>query len=98
MPPPPAQASGRAVAALVLGILSIVACWFFTGIPAAILGKMELNDIEKGIAPAAGKGFATAGFWMGIIVSGCSCLGMIGYIITAISVASSVPTYPTYGP
>ncbi len=89
MPPPPQQASGRAVASLVLGIISIVMCGFIAGIPAAILGKMELNAIERGQAPAAGKGLATAGFWMGAIVSGCTCLATIGYVILAITAASS---------
>jgi hypothetical protein len=93
MPPPPQQASGRAIAALVLGIVSIVMCGcmagFIAGIPAAILGKMELNAIERGQAPAAGKGLAAAGFWIGAIVSGCSCLTLIGYVIFMISVGAS---------
>lgn len=89
MPPPPAQASGRAVAALVLGIISIVMCGFIAGIPAAILGKMEMNAIERGEASAAGKGLATAGFWIGAIVSGCSCLATIGYVILMISVGTT---------
>ena len=72
-----------------LGIISIVMCGFLTGLPAAILGKMEMNAIDRGEAPAAGKGLATAGFWIGAIVSGCSCLAAIGYVILIITAGAS---------
>ena len=61
------SASSRAVTALVLAILSWVACSIFTGIPAFILARSELASIERGEAPMAGKGMAQAAYWIGII-------------------------------
>jgi hypothetical protein len=92
MPPPPAGASGRAIASLVLGILSLVLCGFFTSVPAAILGKMELNAIGRGESPAAGRGIAMAGFWIGIVVSVLSCLVSIGIGVAAIVAGASSTT------
>ncbi|MBI2895214.1 MAG: DUF4190 domain-containing protein [Deltaproteobacteria bacterium] len=87
--PPAGQASGRAIAALVLGIVGLVLCGWLAGIPAVILGKMELNAIERGEAPAAGKGIATAGFWIGVIGSACYCLLTIGYIVAIVATGAS---------
>ena len=68
-PPLPGSASGRAIASLVLAIVSIFTCCFPLSIPAAILGKLEMNAIKAGTAPPAGMGLATAGFWIGLIGS-----------------------------
>ena len=59
--------SGKAIASLVLGLLSFL-CFFFTGIPAIILGAMGLSDIgkRKGLT---GKGLAIAGIVTGAIGS-----------------------------
>jgi hypothetical protein len=95
MPPPAPGASGRAIASLVLGILGIVMCGFLTAIPAAILGKMELNAIQRGESPIAGKGLATAGFWIGTIISACSCIAAIAYAVIMI-VAGTQGAYNTY--
>ncbi|MGH2574843.1 MAG: DUF4190 domain-containing protein, partial [Ignavibacteria bacterium] len=71
-PPPPSsvqgnQASSRAIWALVLGILAWVMCGIFTAIPAWIMGKKEINEIDAGRAPQAGKTMAQIGMWLGII-------------------------------
>jgi hypothetical protein len=82
---PDAPASGRATAAMVLGIVSIVLCLgFLSGIPAAILGKLELTAIDEGRAPEAGRTRATVGMVMGLLATVASCLGC-GIYITAIS-------------
>ena len=72
-PPPGAPASAKsggssnkAVFSLVLGILSFVCCGPFTGIPGAILGKMEMDAIKQGRAPESNLGMAKAGFWISI--------------------------------
>lgn len=67
-PPAAGESAGPlAIGALICGILSFLGCACFTGIPAIIMGKMELNKIEQGLSSRAGKGLAFAGFIMGII-------------------------------
>jgi hypothetical protein len=62
---------------LILGILSFLCCGPFTGIPGAILGKMEMDAIKQGRAPEANMGMAKAGFWISIIATGLWILGVI---------------------
>ncbi|MGH3412215.1 MAG: DUF4190 domain-containing protein [Marmoricola sp.] len=61
------QTSKKAVWALVLGILGLLCCGFFTGIPAIILGKQAQNEIDVSAGWQEGRGMATAGFVLGII-------------------------------
>jgi hypothetical protein len=61
--PQQASASGMAVAALVLGIMAWVAGGFIAAIPGMIIGKMELNKINRGESPEAGRSFAMIGYW-----------------------------------
>ncbi|MBK8983311.1 MAG: DUF4190 domain-containing protein [Ignavibacteria bacterium] len=73
VPPPSSSpntgggASSNAIFALVLGILSYLLCGLFAAIPAWVLGKKELNEINAGRSPEAGKTLATIGMWLGII-------------------------------
>jgi prepilin-type processing-associated H-X9-DG protein len=59
-----ARTSGKAIASLVLGLLSLV-CTLFTGIPAIILGALGLSDIGRSGGRIGGKGMATAGIILG---------------------------------
>ena len=54
------KSSGMAIAALILGILSIFTC-AITAIPAIILGIVSLVRIEKSGGSLTGRGFAIAG-------------------------------------
>jgi len=54
------KTSGLAIAALVLGLLSIL-LGFLTGLPAIILGIIALVKIEKSGGRITGKGFAVTG-------------------------------------
>jgi hypothetical protein len=74
-------ASGRAVAALVMGILSIICMGFIAGIPAIILGSMELRDIKANRAPAAGETAAKVGYVLGIVGTALTCITIILFII-----------------
>lgn len=66
-PPPPAQTNGKSIAALVLGILSIVVPYlgFLIGIVAIILSTMSLKEIRNRYEQ--GKGMAIAGLVCGIV-------------------------------
>ena len=77
-PPPPGYGPGggygappannkKALWALILGILGLLCCGFFTGIPAIILGKQGQNEIDASGGTQQGRGMATAGFVLGII-------------------------------
>ncbi|QHT55659.1 DUF4190 domain-containing protein [Cellulomonas sp. H30R-01] len=88
---PPAQAYGYpayrgylpknsyAVWSLVLGILGLVSCGFFTGIPAIVVG----NNAKKAAAngEADNPGMATAGVVLGWIGTGWSGLVVVGYLV-----------------
>jgi hypothetical protein len=81
---PPNAASGRAIVALVLGILSILCCGFFCGIPAIIIGRQEMNDIKHGLSPKEGYDLAQIGFILGIVGTALSCLGALFYALIMI--------------
>lgn len=71
----PGGASGRAIAAMVMSLISLFTCGPLLSIPGAILGKMELNAIRSGQAPAAGETFAKIGFYGGLVFTALYCLG-----------------------
>ncbi len=55
------------VASLVLGVLAIVPCSLFAGIPAIVTGHMALNRANKSPGEFGGKGLAKAGLIMGYV-------------------------------
>ena len=57
----------RGTLILVLGILSLVLCGFFTGIPAWIMGKGDLAKIKDGMMDPEGEGMTKAGMICGMI-------------------------------
>lgn len=67
-------ASSRAITALVLGILSIVCTGFLTGIPAIIIGNMELKAIKSGHSTKSSEGLARVGFILGIVGTAITCI------------------------
>ena len=88
--PLPAGPSGKAIASMVLSIISIFTCGPFLSIPGLIIGKMEMNEIAAGRAPAAGLGYAKAGFWIGIVVTALSCLvGILYAVLIMLGIAGS---------
>ncbi len=77
-------AGSNAIIALVLGILAYVGCSIFAAIPAWIMGKMELNKINSGQSPEAGRTLAKIGMWLGIINVVISIIGIFFFIIAMI--------------
>lgn len=93
-PPPPLPppnpvnsggASSNAIIALVLGILSYILCGIFAAIPAWIIGKKEINEINAGRSPEAGKTIATIGMWLGIVNVILSVIAII-FVVFALMV------------
>ncbi|NYJ01013.1 hypothetical protein HNR19_001711 [Nocardioides thalensis] len=70
---------------LILGILSIVCCGIFTGIPAIIMGRKASNDGQA----YSNAGVIKAGYICGIIGTVLSVLGIVFYIIM-FAIAGSV--------
>lgn len=85
------QTSGKAVASLVLGILSIPTCLccgllgLILGPLAIVFGKQAQNDIARGIASPGSAGMANAGLICGIVgtaLGGVSLvLGILGQLV-----------------
>jgi hypothetical protein len=71
--------SSRATTALVLGILGLLCCGLL-GIPAMIIGKQEMNNIDQGLAPVEGRGLAQAGFILGIVSLAIWVLGTLAWL------------------
>ncbi len=83
------SASGRAIAAMILSIVSLFTCGPLLSVPGLIMGKMEMNAIREGRAPVAGEAFAKVGFYVGIIVTVLYCAGgLIWALIVGIGVSS----------
>ncbi len=60
------EASQKPLIALILAISAFFCCGPITGVPAAIVGWMELDAIKNGRSPVSGKTMATIGLWGGI--------------------------------
>jgi hypothetical protein len=61
------KTDGKAVASLVLGILSLTVFWILAGIPAVILGHISRSSIKKSLGRLKGDGMALAGLIMGYL-------------------------------
>lgn len=91
-PPPPPEQGGygyqapqqnqKALWAMILGILSIVCCGIFAGIPALILGNSAKNEIAASQGLQTGEGMAKAGVILGWISIALSIVGVIFGIVT----------------
>ena len=71
------KASSNAITALVLGIVSYLACGLLASIPAWIIGSGELKKIDAGQSSAAGRSMAQIGMILGIINVVLSVLALI---------------------
>jgi hypothetical protein len=77
----PARTSGKAIASLSLGILSLF-CNVLTGVPALILALMAFGDINRSRGRVTGQGLAIAG-----IATACVCTLLSCGILVPISMS-----------
>jgi putative exporter of polyketide antibiotics len=96
-PPPPGVEPGygygyaaprtntKATWALVLGILSLVCCGLFAGIPAIILGNMAKSEIDASGGSQTGRGMAQAGLVLGIIGLALSVVGIVLTVVGSLT-------------
>ncbi|WP_340538730.1 DUF4190 domain-containing protein [Nocardioides sp. GXZ039] len=93
-PPPPANPYGstpgyggaphdhpKGTTVLILGILSLVCCGIFTGIPAIIMGKNALRETEAAPGVYSNVGTIKAGYICGIIGTVWSAIALVVNII-----------------
>lgn len=71
------QTNQKAMWSMILGILSIVCCGLFAGIPALILGNSAQKEISAAGGAQSGEGMAKAGVILGWISVVLSVLGVI---------------------
>jgi len=96
-PPPPTMgssntgsASTNSIIALVAGILSWFICPFILGIVAWIMGKGEMNKIDRGESAEAGRTMAKIGMWLGIVnIIICILVGLLYLVIIVLAMVSS---------
>ena len=82
--------SQKGMMAVGLVAAGLFCCGPFTGVPAAILGWMEMTAIKEGRSPQNNMWMAQVGLWGGIIVSG---LGRIIGFLMMLMAAFSSPGY-----
>ena len=80
----------RGTLILVLGILSLVLCSFFTDIPAWIMGKGDLAKIKDGMMDPEGEGPTKAGMMCGMICCIINAV-LIGLFILLMILGSGFP-------
>lgn len=74
---PVPQDHQRATLIMILGILAIPCCGLLTGIPAIIMGRQALAQIDSSGGALGGRGKVQAGFICGIIGTVLSVVGVI---------------------
>lgn len=74
----------RGVLILILGILSLVMCGLFTGIPAWIMGKNDLKEMAAGIMDPAGQNLTNVGKILGMISVVLTALFVVGALVMAV--------------
>lgn len=78
-PPPPTN--GHAIAALVLGLVSLTGCSFVTGIPAMVLGRMAKREIAESQGTTTGQDLAQIGFVLGLVATILGVLALVGVLL-----------------
>ena len=84
-------ASQKGLISLILAIVALICCGPFAGIPAAILGWMELDAIKNGRTPADNKWMALVGLWGGIASTVLHIVGYVLYVMLGMLSAMSDP-------
>lgn len=82
-------ASGRAIASMILSLISIFTCGPLFSVPGMIMGKREMDAIQQGQAPPAGETMAKIGYYVGIISTVLACLGFLAWIVMFVITAAS---------
>jgi len=71
------RGSGKATAALVLGVLGLVTCGPFAAIPAVIVGRSAQREIDASRGTLSGRGLASAGVVLGWVEIGLMAFAVL---------------------
>lgn len=83
----------RGTLILVLGILSLVMCGIFTGIPAWLMGNGDLKEMEAGTMDRSGEQLTKIGKILGMISVGLTAVScLIGIIMSVMGVGLGIAT------
>lgn len=102
-PPPPMpgyggyaqpQTNQKALWSMILGIVGLVCCGLFAGVPALILGNMAKKEIGASGGAQTGSGMAKAGVILGIIAIVWSVISFILFATGVFSMDNSFSTAP----
>ncbi len=92
--PAPRDESQKGLFAFILAIVALLCCGPFTGVPAAILGWMELEAIKAGRSAPDKKWMAMVGLWGGIVSAVIHIGGYVLWILMGmLSAATADPYY-----
>ncbi|MFB6262043.1 MAG: DUF4190 domain-containing protein [Bradymonadaceae bacterium] len=86
--------SAMAIAALVLGIGAWTFLPWIGGVIGAIVGWIELENIERGESPEAGEAIARVGFWLSAINA---ALGVLAACVAVTLVLFGVSIFAMLG-
>jgi hypothetical protein len=81
----PPEQNKKALWSMILGIVSMVCCGLFAGIPAIILAQQAKKEIAASGGRQTGAGMATAGLVLGIIAVAFSVLYLVLVVTGAVS-------------
>jgi hypothetical protein len=89
--PPPPQSETKAIASLVLGILSLTCLGIFAGIPALVIGSLARRDIDRSQGRLTGRGLAAGGIVTGLFGTGLSLVIGLSVLGGALEAANEAP-------
>lgn len=98
VPPPygnaaPAGTSQKGLISLILAIVALICCGPFAGIPAAILGWLELDAIKSGRSSGENRWMALVGLWGGIASTLIHIIGYVLWVLMGMLSSVSDPYY-----
>jgi hypothetical protein len=87
---------GLAVASMVCGIVSLMACYVhaFAAIPAVICGHLAIKKIRESEQPMAGRGMAIAGLvtgYLGLLIQLTIIVGAVFFFRKVVAPSSAFP-------
>lgn len=76
-----------AIAALILGIAGLTMCPLICSVPAIILGKQAMNQVDAQPQAYAGRGIGLTGYVLGIIGTALVAVGVLIFILAVVFTA-----------
>ena len=90
----PRPTSGRATAALILGICGLVVCPLIPSVLALVFGYQARNEIDASRGNMDGRGQAVAGIVLGWVGVGLCALGIVA-VIALFALAAGTAEFST---